>query len=339
MPILNEINSIRKFLDSLDCQTLQPYEIIIIDGGSTDGTFEVIKSWSEVNLDKRIILQLRESSPAKKRNLGIRTTKTGLIVFMDCGCDYSKYYFEQLSLTKVKFKSKAVFSTYGVVSESTEVKIKLDSKYYLFKDEHWNTWIPSIRSALIDKSVFDELEFDEDLELYGDDSLFLFELISSLNFICIITFPLVYWHAPDNIQDLESKFNKYYFADGLISCRDIWYQGYAKIHKPEIYHFFYQGLMSRAIYDSRRNCLSGVHVFCIYDFHQLDRRIIDKIESLSKNNRVIISFLNSDDLSSINVSPLAIQAKKPSNISIVLKDQFNEIIKSYSDLGFRVKIH
>jgi len=97
--------------------------------------------------------------------------------------------------------------------------------------------------------------------------------------------------------------------------------------------------MSRAIYDLKRNCLSGVHVFCIYDFNQLDKRIIDKIESLSKNNRVIISFSNSEDLSNINESPLAIRAKKPSNISIVLKDQFNEIIESYSNLGFSVKIH
>jgi hypothetical protein len=215
---------------------------------------------------------------------------------MDCGCDYSKFYFEQLSLTRVKFKSKAVFSTHGIVSESAEVKMELDPKYYLFKDEHWETWIPSIRSALIDKSVFEELEFDENLELYGDDSLFLFELINRLSSICIITFPLVYWHAPDNISDLESKFRKYYFADGLISCRDIWYQGYAKEYRPEIYFHFYQGLMLRAKYDLKKDYLSGVHVFEINDIIQLDSVKVDLIQNLSLKNRVIISFLSSHNL-------------------------------------------
>ena len=326
-------------MDRLDAQYLQPDEIIIIDGGSTDGTFELIKLWSEVNSGSRILLQLPDSSPASKRNLGIKASKTELIIFMDCGCDYSKFYFEQLSLTRVKFKSKAVFSTHGIVSESAEVKMELDPKYYLFKDEHWETWIPSIRSALIDKSVFEELEFDENLELYGDDSLFLFELINRLSSICIITFPLVYWHAPDNISDLESKFRKYYFADGLISCRDIWYQGYAKEYRPEIYFHFYQGLMLRAKYDLKKDYLSGVHVFELNDISQLDSVKVDLIQNLSLKNRVIISFLSSHNLLKRNNLPLTIHSEKPSNISIVFKDQLSDLLKSYIDLGFKIEMY
>lgn len=41
----NEVKNIRKTLDSIVCQTFTDYELIVVDGGSTDGTKSVIEQY------------------------------------------------------------------------------------------------------------------------------------------------------------------------------------------------------------------------------------------------------------------------------------------------------
>ena len=47
MPIKDESNSLETLIASIKGQTFSPAEIIIIDGGSNDGTLEIIKSYND----------------------------------------------------------------------------------------------------------------------------------------------------------------------------------------------------------------------------------------------------------------------------------------------------
>ncbi len=81
--IKNEKGSIRRLLDSLTAQSRAPDELVIVDGGSTDGTLEVLREnpW-------RLPLELVElpgSNISQGRNAAIRAASGDVICSTDAG--------------------------------------------------------------------------------------------------------------------------------------------------------------------------------------------------------------------------------------------------------------
>lgn len=74
VPSLNVADYIEECMDSIIGQTLQEMEIICIDAGSTDGTFEILQKYAEK--DKRVLLiHSDKKSYGYQINLGIRTAR------------------------------------------------------------------------------------------------------------------------------------------------------------------------------------------------------------------------------------------------------------------------
>lgn len=74
VPSLNVADYIKECMDSIIGQTLQELEIICIDAGSTDGTFEILQKYAE--RDARIkLIRSDKKSYGYQINLGIRTAK------------------------------------------------------------------------------------------------------------------------------------------------------------------------------------------------------------------------------------------------------------------------
>ena len=86
MPVFNNIKTFKTALDSVQKQTLEDIEIIVVDYNSTDGTTEfVIKRMEE---DSRIrLFQCKKNSVGAKFNLGIKEANGKYIGFCE-GDDY-----------------------------------------------------------------------------------------------------------------------------------------------------------------------------------------------------------------------------------------------------------
>ena len=56
MPSLDVAAYIRECMDSVVCQTLQDIEIICIDAGSADGTFEILREYAKRDPRIKLIL-------------------------------------------------------------------------------------------------------------------------------------------------------------------------------------------------------------------------------------------------------------------------------------------
>lgn len=84
IPVYNGEKYIEKTLDSLVEQTVEDFEVIIIDDGSDDKTGEIIKKYCDEYVDFFYINQ-PHSGVYAARNAGIKKARGEYILFLDCG--------------------------------------------------------------------------------------------------------------------------------------------------------------------------------------------------------------------------------------------------------------
>ena len=115
--VLNEVDDIDALIESLMHQTLAPAEVIIVDGGSTDGTWERLEA---ARLKYPTLIPIRDESCslqrspgpiARGRNVGIGAASSDVVACADAGCSY---YPEWLAnLTAPIFKGESEYSLGG----------------------------------------------------------------------------------------------------------------------------------------------------------------------------------------------------------------------------------
>ena len=77
IPTLNEAGNIVEVIDTVEKEIKYPYEIIIVDGGSTDGTRKIVK-----NKNCKLIIETRRGYGLALR-LGMKQAKGNIIVMVD----------------------------------------------------------------------------------------------------------------------------------------------------------------------------------------------------------------------------------------------------------------
>lgn len=93
IPVFNEKEGIKDFLQSIYEQTRHPNEIIVIDGGSTDGTYEYLQTQDKQG---KLKAYRHPSNIAQARNFAIQKTKHEIILCTDAWCKVDKHRCEEI---------------------------------------------------------------------------------------------------------------------------------------------------------------------------------------------------------------------------------------------------
>jgi len=110
IPIFNEQESLDSLIESINSQSFQPDEIILVDGGSTDNTIEIVERMAVEN-SKIKFIKTPQASPGKGRNLGVDSAKNDWIAFTDAGIKLETGWLEEL--VKVAVQNPSVDVVYG----------------------------------------------------------------------------------------------------------------------------------------------------------------------------------------------------------------------------------
>lgn len=93
IPVYNRPNEIRELLESLQSQTyLNPYEIVIVEDGSTETSAEVIQEFqSELSIS---YYQKKNTGPGDSRNYGMQKAVGNYFIVLDSDCILPPKYLE-----------------------------------------------------------------------------------------------------------------------------------------------------------------------------------------------------------------------------------------------------
>lgn len=107
IPVYNSAPFLEKCLDSLLNQEYKDYEIIVIDDGSTDGSYSIGLSYQQKYHNIHVLHQ-NNSGPSAARNKGLSMAQGEYILFVDSDDSVSEDYFLNLDLA-VKTRPDVIF--------------------------------------------------------------------------------------------------------------------------------------------------------------------------------------------------------------------------------------
>lgn len=83
MPTFNSCQHVQEAIKSVMGQTLPSWELLVVDGGSSDGTKELVRGLSEADSRIRLIINPQDGGPAHARAAGVRMAAGQYVAFLD----------------------------------------------------------------------------------------------------------------------------------------------------------------------------------------------------------------------------------------------------------------
>jgi cellulose synthase/poly-beta-1,6-N-acetylglucosamine synthase-like glycosyltransferase len=118
IPVRNEEQSLPALIEGIRQQTLAPAEVIIVDGGSTDRTLELLRRLASEDERFRVV-DAGEGTPGRNRNLGAEAARHDWVAFTDAGTRPEPNWLERLAAEASRDSSvEVVYGNYEPVENS-----------------------------------------------------------------------------------------------------------------------------------------------------------------------------------------------------------------------------
>lgn len=200
--------SIKPFLDSVRAQSRQPDEVVLVDGGSSDGTWEALQG-------SEGIVALREpgANIAKGRNVAIRAATHDVLAVTDADCVLDPEWLARL-LEPIEAGASVSAGFYRPLGESF---LQLCAAAASLPEEHElrRSWMPSSRSLALTREAFEAAGgYPEWLEV-GEDMYLNHRLVDQGAAIELAPGAVAFWRIRPTLASTWRQYRRYAEGDAL----------------------------------------------------------------------------------------------------------------------------
>jgi polysaccharide pyruvyl transferase CsaB len=214
----NEAGRLGEWWESLLKQTRLPDELVIVDGGSTDGTLQELQRLAKESPFPVVVLEAPRTNIARGRNLAIQRAQHRHIACTDLGCRLDSRWLETLVAA---FEVDPDLQVVGGFYQADAGPGTND------REAHWfvpkleavgpRDFLPSSRSLAMTKRAWAEVEgYPEWLTDAAEDTLFAMMLKEKCPRWGFAPEAMVYWTAPQSARRTLKTFWRYARGDGEV---------------------------------------------------------------------------------------------------------------------------
>lgn len=172
IPCKNEEKYLKKCIDSiLKNKGKSVFEIIVVDNGSTDNTFNILKSYQ----DKILFYEVKGVTISELRNFGASKATGEWLAFVDADVEVDSIWFKRvyeavklLQQSGVNEKKIITGSTYGLPKNPTWVEA-VWYNYLIKKEQKWNALYINGGNLIIHSEFFNLINGFDHLYETGED--------------------------------------------------------------------------------------------------------------------------------------------------------------------------
>lgn len=207
IPTYNRGRFIKNAIMSVLAQTYKDYEIIVVDDGSTDDTWKIVKKFG----DKVRYIYQKNRGPSAARNTGIKHANGKYIAFLDSDDRFlPKKLEKQMNFIKKNPNCRYLYTWYyNVNSKGKRTKLR---KSMVFKKREYLQYALYIRkfmirtsTLLVEKKVFEKTGLFNEKYWFSQDWDMWLRIAAYHRGYCIKEPLSEYWHHGNNRSSLRVK--------------------------------------------------------------------------------------------------------------------------------------
>ncbi len=309
--VRNEEASIVAFLRSISQQRVCPETVIVVDGGSTDETVALVRSFAQSAPFRVEVVDEGPCNIAAGRNRGLKLVKDEVVVFLDAGCMLRSDFF---SAIVGPFAAHPETDLVGGIYVAAPDAPRADVFIPDWKRCDFSTYLPSARAIAVRPFLARSIGgYPEHLTHTGEDTLFDIEYRRVSRHWVINRAAIVEWSGPADDRAVEKLGRAYCRGDGESGVGERrFYRWLSEFRRGTLgpvaptdlasFEGFLEGRERRAMVETDRRRLRGVVL--VLDVGQLtdfggDRRIAQLVTEFTRQHFKVVhvSALGPDEAS------------------------------------------
>ena len=213
--VRNEEGSIRRLLDSLSAQSRLPDEVVIVDGGSTDSTVDILRGYAESCPYPLRVVVHEGANRSQGRNIAIRAATGVIIASTDAGVRLSTDWLQSLVQPFEDNEEIQVVAGFFRTDPRSPFELAMGATVLpLEEDVDPDRFLPSSRSVAFTKDAWEGVGGYPEWMEYSEDVLFDLALRLRGYRFAFAPDALVHFRPRSSLRSFWRQYVGYAYGDG-----------------------------------------------------------------------------------------------------------------------------